>query len=148
MSDLNLINTLQLKIFVTVAEERTLKAAAVKIGQTPSAISQNIKALENFLGVTLFERDSRPILLTKAGRRLFALARELLQKNDEILEAVRSEKKKYETLRLGESAAGSSGPQLIAELNKIITSVDVVSGLTLPLVSALMSEKIDVLLSP
>ena len=150
MSDLNLINTLQLKIFVTVAEERTLKAAAVKIGQTPSAISQNIKALENFLGVTLFERDSRPILLTKAGRRLFALARELLQKNDEILEAVRSEKKKYETLRLGlgESAAGSFGPQLIAELNKIITSVDVVSGLTLPLVSALMSEKIDVLLSP
>ena len=101
MSDLNLINTLQLKIFVTVAEERTLKAAAVKIGQTPSGISQNIKALENFLGVTLFERDSRPILLTKAGRRLFALARELLQKNDEILEAVRSEKKKYETLRLG-----------------------------------------------
>ncbi|WP_418577636.1 LysR family transcriptional regulator, partial [Parasutterella excrementihominis] len=74
-----------------MAEERTLKAAAVKIGQTPSAISQNIKALENFLGVTLFERDSRPILLTKAGRRLFALARELLQKNDEILEAVRSE---------------------------------------------------------
>ena len=133
-----------------MAEERTLKAAAVKIGQTPSAISQNIKALENFLGVTLFERDSRPILLTKAGRRLFALARELLQKNDEILEAVRSEKKKYETLRLGlgESAAGSFGPQLIAELNKIITSVDVVSGLTLPLVSALMSEKIDVLLSP
>lgn len=150
MSDLNLINTLQLKIFVTVAEEQTLKAAAVKIGQTPSGISQNIKALENFLGVTLFERDSRPILLTKAGRRLFALARELLQKNDEILEAVRSEKKKYETLRLGlgESAAGSFGPQLIAELNKIITSVDVVSGLTLPLVSALMSEKIDVLLSP
>ena len=150
MSDLNLINTLQLKIFVTVAEERTLKAAAVKIGQTPSAISQNIKALENFLGVTLFERDSRPILLTKAGRRLFSLARELLQKNDEILEAVRSEKKKYEILRLGlgESAAGSFGPQLIAELNKIITSVDVVSGLTLPLVSALMSEKIDVLLSP
>ena len=47
MSDLNLINTLQLKIFVTVAEERTLKAAAVKIGQTPSAISQNIKALGN-----------------------------------------------------------------------------------------------------
>lgn len=133
-----------------MAEERTLKAAAVKIGQTPSAISQNIKALENFLGVTLFERDSRPILLTKAGRRLFALARELLQKNDEILEAVRSEKKKYEILRLGlgESAAGSFGPQLIAELNKIITSVDVVSGLTLPLVSALMSEKIDVLLSP
>ena len=84
-----------------MAEERTLKAAAVKIGQTPSAISQNIKALENFLGVTLFERDSRPILLTKAGRRLFALARELLQKNDEILEAVRSEKKKYEILRLG-----------------------------------------------
>ena len=116
-----------------MAEERTLKAAAVKIGQTPSAISQNIKALENFLGVTLFERDSRPILLTKAGRRLFALARELLQKNDEILEAVRSEKKKYEILRLGlgESAAGSFGPQLIAELNKIITSVDVVSGLTL-----------------
>ena len=51
-------------------------------------------------------------------------------------------------LGLGESAAGSFGPQLIAELNKIITSVDVVSGLTLPLVSALMSEKIDVLLSP
>ncbi|MEY8408981.1 LysR family transcriptional regulator [Parasutterella excrementihominis] len=53
MSDLNLINTLQLKIFVTVAEERTLKAAAVKIGQTPSAISQNIKALASTSSVFL-----------------------------------------------------------------------------------------------
>lgn len=133
-----------------MAEERTLKAAAVKNRSNTFGDQPKHKALENFLGVTLFERDSRPILLTKAGRRLFALARELLQKNDEILEAVRSEKKKYEILRLGlgESAAGSFGPQLIAELNKIITSVDVVSGLTLPLVSALMSEKIDVLLSP
>lgn len=78
------------------------------------------------------------------------MARELLKKNDEILEAVRSEKKKYEVLRLGlgESAAGSFGPLLISELNKIISSVDVVSGLTLPLVSALLMDKIDVLLSP
>ena len=59
MSDLNLINTLQLKIFVTVAEERTLKAAAVKIGQTPSAISQNIKELSRSNVIrTGFKTDS------------------------------------------------------------------------------------------
>ena len=58
MSDLNLINTLQLKIFVTVAEERTLKAAAVKIGQTPSK-HQSIRELSRSNVIrTGFKTDS------------------------------------------------------------------------------------------
>ncbi len=52
----------------------TLSGVAVRVHLTQSAISHQIKQLEEYYGATLFERKTQPLHLTPAGQRLHALA--------------------------------------------------------------------------
>ena len=67
-----------LKTFVTVAEERHLTRAAERLFVSQPAISAHIKALEEELGLALFERTSKGMLPTAAGEALLARARRAL----------------------------------------------------------------------
>ena len=58
--------------FLAVAELRGFRAAARRLGVTPSAVSQAIRSLEKRIGVPLFSRTTRSIGLTEAGERLLA----------------------------------------------------------------------------
>lgn len=60
----------QLKTFVAVAQERSLTRAAERVYTSPPAVSAQIKALEDELGVKLFDRTPRGMSLTEAGARL------------------------------------------------------------------------------
>jgi len=55
--------------FVTVAQEKGFSAAAVKLGVSPSAVSQTIRVLEQRLGLVLFNRTTRSVSLTEIGER-------------------------------------------------------------------------------
>jgi DNA-binding transcriptional LysR family regulator len=55
--------------FIAAAEERGFSAAAVRLGVTPSAVSQSIRSLEQRLGITLFNRTTRSVSLTEIGAR-------------------------------------------------------------------------------
>ncbi len=55
--------------FVTVAEERSFSAAAVRLGVSPSAVSQSISKLEGRMRLALFNRTTRSVSLTEAGSR-------------------------------------------------------------------------------
>jgi DNA-binding transcriptional LysR family regulator len=68
----------QLKTFVAVAEERNLTRAAERVFTSPPAVSAQIKALEDELGVRLFDRTPRGMLLTEAGTRLMEEAERTL----------------------------------------------------------------------
>lgn len=57
----------QIKYFLTLAQELHFWNTAEKMFITQSALSRQIKALEEELGVTLFERNKRNVKLTKAG---------------------------------------------------------------------------------
>lgn len=59
-----------LRAFEATARLSTLAAAAAELNVTPSAISHQIKALEDVLGVRLFRRANRRLELTKDGRTL------------------------------------------------------------------------------
>ncbi|MDX8327199.1 LysR family transcriptional regulator (plasmid) [Agrobacterium rosae] len=59
-----------LQAFVAVAREQSFTRAAVKIGVSPSAISQTITALEARIGVRLLTRTTRNVSVTEAGDRL------------------------------------------------------------------------------
>lgn len=65
--DLNSIN-----VFIAVAEGRSFRIAAERLGVTRSAVSQALRRLENTLGVTLVQRTTRSVGLTEAGERLLA----------------------------------------------------------------------------
>src|ERR1700692_631612 len=61
--------------FLAVAELRGFRAAARRLGVTPSAVSQAIRSLEERIGAPLFSRTTRSVGLTEAGERLLAHAR-------------------------------------------------------------------------
>ena len=63
-----------------VAEEGTFGAAALKLGYAQSAISQQIAALERYVGRRLFERPggSRPVVLTRSGELLLSHAEAIM----------------------------------------------------------------------
>jgi DNA-binding transcriptional LysR family regulator len=65
MPDLN-----ALSVFALVAEERSFRAAADRLGVTRSAVSQTIQRLEASLGIALVQRTTRSVSLTEAGERL------------------------------------------------------------------------------
>lgn len=73
-------NLEQIRLFVSVAEERSFSAAARRLKRVQSAVSNAIALLEADLGVLLFERNSgRQPRLTEAGLALLEEARTVLQ---------------------------------------------------------------------
>ena len=64
----------QLKGFLTIAECRSFTAAADRLYISQSALSQQMKALERELGFALFDRSSRQVALTEAGRSFYQSA--------------------------------------------------------------------------
>ena len=79
-----------LRTFVTVAEEGHLTRASERLFTSQPAVSAHIKALEEELGVTLFERTPRGMQLTPAGDRLLATARTTLASANDFLHQARS----------------------------------------------------------
>ena len=59
-------------IFVAIAEEGSLRAAAARLDLRPSTVSHGLRALEARLGVRLFHRTTRSVALTEAGQALLA----------------------------------------------------------------------------
>jgi len=56
--------------FVAVAEQRSFRAAATRVGVTASALSHSMRQLEERLGVRLLNRTTRSVSVTDTGRRL------------------------------------------------------------------------------
>ena len=82
LSDLN-----ALAVFALVAEERSFRAAADRMGVTRSAVSQTIRKLEEALGIALVNRTTRSVALTEAGERLYAEAVPALREMQGALDA-------------------------------------------------------------
>ena len=76
--ELDLLNTL-----VAIAETGSFSAAAQAVFRTPSAISMQVKRMEDLLGKPVFVRDSRSVSLTADGAFLLEHARRMLAMNRE-----------------------------------------------------------------
>jgi DNA-binding transcriptional LysR family regulator len=79
----------QLRYFVAVAEEGNLTRAAGRLHIAQQSLSQQIRALEAQLGVTLFERSAHGVELTDVGAVLLREARPVLARAERAFEAVR-----------------------------------------------------------
>src|SRR4026207_237119 len=78
-----------LKAFVAVADSRSFTRAAGQLNRTQSAVSMQIKRLENRLGVELFNRTKANVDLSAAGEGLLGYARRILTLNDEAVGKLR-----------------------------------------------------------
>ncbi|QGM22583.1 LysR family transcriptional regulator [Spiribacter sp. 2438] len=92
MSAINAVNSPQglpildmeiLRTFVAIAETGSFTRAAQQVFRTPSAVSMQIKRLEEMLGRALFVREPRQVHLTPEGEIMLGYARQLLELNDE-----------------------------------------------------------------
>jgi len=80
---LPLLDNEVLRTFVAIAETGNFSTAADAVLRTPSAVSMQIKKLEEQLGATLFLRDARSVSLTQHGEMLLSYARRMLALSNE-----------------------------------------------------------------
>lgn len=59
-----------IEVFMAAADERSISAAAKRLGASPSSVSQQLTNLESAVGATLLQRNARPVRLTPAGEIL------------------------------------------------------------------------------
>ncbi len=89
-----------LRSFVAVSDTGGVTRAAGMLNLTQSAVSMQLKRLEESLNVALLDRTARTIALTPAGEQLLGYARSMLKTNDEILNRLTATEFEGE-LRLG-----------------------------------------------
>ena len=74
------MNINQLRYFVAVAEQRSFTKAANQYYLSQTAVTQQVRALEDALGVQLLDRNSRPVSLTPAGAVFLTEAKAILER--------------------------------------------------------------------
>jgi DNA-binding transcriptional LysR family regulator len=78
-----------LRTLVSANELGALNRAAEQVGRSQSAVSQQIRKLEEQVGQPLFRKQGRGLVLTEAGDVVLSYARRILELNDEAVAAVR-----------------------------------------------------------
>ncbi|MFI7640260.1 LysR family transcriptional regulator [Nonomuraea sp. NPDC049400] len=134
----------QLRGFVAVAGAGTVTGAANSLGLAPATVSEQVRRLEQSLGVSLFERTPQGMRLTEQGARLLARAQGLLDHADEVRRAVTGQRRR---VRIGalEMLAAARLPAVIRRLSERRPDLDVgVYSLTRqPLLAAVASGEVD-----
>lgn len=96
------MNKNQLNYFIAAAESQNFTKAAEQFYISQTAITQQIHALEETLGCALFDRRTRPVTLTQAGRAFLSEAKAIVERMDTALERVHEASKGLSgTIRIG-----------------------------------------------
>jgi len=96
--------------FVVVAEERSFRKAAVRLGVSPAAVSKAVQTLEGELGVVLLARGTRAVALTREGEVFFERCRSAVAAVQGAREALDAER------RLPQGELVISAPFIVAPL--------------------------------
>lgn len=140
----------QLRAFVAIAEAKTFTAGAKRVHVTQAAISMQIRQIEDEVGVPLFIRTPRRVILTEAGEKLLERARKILREHDTaLLEIAEIAGAEHGRLRLGSASAMFATMQLPSILQKLKekfpqAEITVSSGTSAALVEKIMHGDIDV----
>jgi LysR family transcriptional activator of nhaA len=144
------LNYHHLRYFQVVAHEGHLTRAAEQLNIAQSALSSQIRRLEERLGQSLFERRGRALHLTEAGRIALDHADTIFATGDELLATLQQRTGERQALRIGALATLSRNFQL-RFLRPLLgrSDVEVVlrSGSAAELYDALMGLQLDVVLT-
>lgn len=144
------LNYNHLRYFWEVARDGNLTRTAARLNVSQSALSVQIRKLEHRLGHDLFERRSKTLHLTEAGRIALDHANAIFATGDDLLSTLGETGLAHETLRVGAQATLSRNFQ-IGFLRPVFGRRDVElilrSGSESELLSALQALHLDVVLS-
>ena len=107
----------QLRAFLAVAQESSMTRAATRLHLTPSALSMLVRSMEDDLGMRLFERTTRRVVLTDAGKLFLPTVEQVfLQLDSGIASLQQSQRLKASQLRVATSPLLGSAlfPKVIA----------------------------------
>ena len=144
------LDTRMLEIFVVVAESDSMTAAGQRLGLSQSGVSQALKHLEQALGVTLVDREVRPLALTEAGHDLHARACRILAEIGEAAYAARRAARVGPVhLRVGvvDSFATTVGPMLAHALRRTGGDCQMLSGQSAMHAEALRRRELDLVVT-
>lgn len=136
----------ELKTFIAVTRHGTFAAAGMHIGLTQSAVSAQIRQLEQALGVQLFDRTGRQATLNAAGLRALPLAREILETFNRMAVPVDANEYRGE-LKVGAITTAQTGllPQALVRLRQAAPTVEckLIPGVSLELLSRVDAGELD-----
>lgn len=140
----------ELKTFLAVARHGTFAAAGLHIGLTQSAVSAQIRNLEQALGVRLFDRTGRQAILNPAGHRAVPMAQDMLAtfQRMAVSEEVSEEVSEFRgELKIGAVATAQTGllPQALLRLRQQAPGLEpkLVPGVSLNLLSQVDAGEVD-----
>jgi LysR family transcriptional activator of dmlA len=110
------VNNLQnedLRVFVTVVRKGSFAAAAEELGMSPAYVSKRIGVLEGILGVRLFQRTTRRVVITDDGEQVYARAQAILENLDDLIDDV-SERRRAPSGMLRICSSFGFGRNLVA----------------------------------
>ncbi|MCW5231927.1 LysR substrate-binding domain-containing protein [Verminephrobacter eiseniae] len=139
-----------LRSFAAVVSHHSFAAAAVHLGRTQSAITQQMQRLQEQIGHPLFVKQGRQKRLTERGERLLNYAQHMLALNDEALRNLRQGR--FEgNLRIGapHDVAETLLPSLLAEVARTapLLQLDIHIGRSPYLMTSLESGEVDMIIS-
>lgn len=144
------LNYHHLRYFQTVAHEGNLTRAAARLNVSQSAVSSQIRSLEDRLGQALFERRGRMLHLTEAGRIALDHADAIFATGRELVATLQQSGQHRQALRVGALATLSRNFQL-AFLRPVLGRPDVEvilrSGSASELFNALAAHHLDLVLT-
>ncbi|AQY68861.1 LysR family transcriptional regulator [Pseudomonas veronii] len=136
----------ELKTFIAVTRHGTFAATGMHIGLTQSAVSAQIRQLEQALGVALFDRTGRQATLNAAGVRALPLAKEILETFNRMAVPVDANEYRGE-LKVGAISTAQTGllPQALVRLRQAAPTVEckLVPGVSLELLSQVDAGELD-----
>ncbi|GMA50953.1 LysR family transcriptional regulator [Alicyclobacillus contaminans] len=117
-----------LRTFVVAAELSGFTKAAEQLGYVQSSVTAQIQALEEELGVPLFDRLGKTVVLTENGRRLLPYAKQMLQWEGEAKALFQPDGPPSGTITIGapESLAAYRLPQVVMEYRSLFPQVKVI----------------------
>jgi DNA-binding transcriptional LysR family regulator len=136
-----------LMTFSAVARNGGITRAAEELNTVQSNVTQRVKALEAEIGAALFERHSRGMTLTGAGRRLLPYAQRMAALSREAMLAARDDGEPKGPLAIGsmETTAAVRLPALLAEFHRRFPAVRLTlkTSTTADLVAAVLDGALD-----
>lgn len=140
------MNLYQLRYFVTLAKEEHYTKAALKLHITQPSLTHAIHLMEDELGVSLFKRKGRNIVLTKYGKLFLSDVEPIITHLDDSIKDIKEIAQGKETLNIGfvRRLGMSYIPQIISSFKNENISFQCQTGFSYDLIHSLKEHNLDI----